>query len=773
MVDRWRSAVVLFIDSNDRLNLDGSGASSLAVISKTSPMRRNYMAATIEFNRDTGGVFMIYQGNSITVHSRDDGMAEMVLDLTGQSVNKFDQATLIELKNVTEQLSHSAVKGLIVTSAKDSFIVGADIHEFLSWFSQEEETIVAHILNINDIFSAFEDLPFPTVAAINGVCFGGGFEMALSCDYRVMSETAKVGLPEVKLGIFPGFGGTVRLPRLIGADNAIEWIASGGEKNAEAAFKDGAVDAVVQHDAVNDQAMSLLKRIIHGDLDYRIRRTVKQGKLRLNAIESMMVFETSKGYVAAKAGRHYPAPVEAIKTMQKHAGFTRDKALAIEAKGFAKMAKTPVAENLIGLFLNDQKIKKIAKAFAKNGSAVDHAAVLGAGIMGGGIAYQSAYKKTPILMKDIHNDGLELGLAEASKLIIKAVERKKVDLPTLASTLNYIRPTLSYGDFSQVDVCIEAVVENVNVKKSVLAEAESQLNDQAILASNTSTISITELATALKRPENFCGMHFFNPVHRMPLVEVIRGQHTSELAIGTVVSYALKMGKTPIVVNDCPGFLVNRILFPYFGGFAALLRDGADFEQIDRVMEKFGWPMGPAYLLDVVGIDTGVHAQAVMASGYPDRMSQDYKTAMDVLYEKKRFGQKNGVGFYTYEMDKKGKPKKSSDEAARALIATVSEKPCAFTDEDIIHRLMIPMCLETVRCLEDGIVNSASEADMGLIYGIGFPPFRGGALKYIDDLGLNHFVGLCEHYSDLGPLYQPTEKLRQMAKSNEQFYLQQ
>jgi 3-hydroxyacyl-CoA dehydrogenase/enoyl-CoA hydratase/3-hydroxybutyryl-CoA epimerase/enoyl-CoA isomerase len=256
----------------------------------------------------------------------------------------------------------------------------------------------------------------------------------------------------------------------------------------------------------------------------------------------------------------------------------------------------------------------------------------------------------------------------------------------------------------------------------------------------------------------------------MPLVEVIRGEKTSDETIATVVAYAQKMGKTPIVVNDCPGFLVNRILFPYFGGFAALLKDGANFEKVDKIMERFGWPMGPAYLMDVVGIDTGVHAQAVMADGFPDRMKQDYKSAMDVMFEEKRFGQKNDVGFYSYVTDKKGKPKKVSDEKAHELVASVADGSKEFEDQEIIDRLMIPMCLETVRCLEDGIVDSPAEADMGLVYGIGFPPFRGGALKYIDDIGVEAFVELCDKYSALGKLYEPTAKLREMAKNNQKFY---
>ena len=398
------------------------------------------------------------------------------------------------------------------------------------------------------------------------------------------------------------------------------------------------------------------------------------------------------------------------------------------------------------------------------------AAVLGAGIMGGGIAYQSAVKGTPILMKDIREEGIQLGLDEASKLLGKRVAKGRMKPEQMAKALNAIRPTMSYGDFKEVDLVVEAVVENPKVKHAVLAEVESQVTEDTIITSNTSTISITYLAEALKRPENFCGMHFFNPVHMMPLVEVIRGEKTSDRAIATTVAYAKAMGKTPIVVNDCPGFLVNRVLFPYFGGFAALVRDGADFQKIDKVMEKFGWPMGPAYLLDVVGMDTAKHANEVMAEGFPERMKADFKSAIDVMFENNRYGQKNDKGFYKYEEDKKGKPKKVVDEETYKLIEPVVNGSKDFDEEDIIARMMIPLCLETVRCLEDNIVEDPADADMGLIYGIGFPPFRGGALRYIDDMGVDKFVELADKYADLGPLYAPTEKLREMAKTGKKFF---
>lgn len=714
---------------------------------------------------------MIYEGKAITVKALESGIVELKFDLKGESVNKFNRLTLSELRQAVDAIQTDAsVKGVIVSSGKDVFIVGADITEFVDNFKLPEAELVAGSLEANHIFNAFEDLQVPTVAAINGIALGGGLEMCLAADYRIMATTARIGLPEVKLGIYPGFGGTVRLPRLIGSDNAVEWIAAGKENSAEDALKVGAVDAVVVPELLMAGALDLIKRAISGELDYKAKRQPKLEKLKLNAIEQMMAFETAKGFVAGQAGPNYPAPVEAIKSIQKAANFGRDKALEIEAAGFAKLAKTSVAQSLIGLFLNDQELKRKAKAHDEIARDVKQAAVLGAGIMGGGIAYQSAVKGTPILMKDIREEAIELGLNEASKLLGNRVEKGRLTPAKMAEALNAIRPTLSYGDFAHVDIVVEAVVENPKVKQAVLAEVEGQVREDAILASNTSTISINLLAKALKRPENFVGMHFFNPVHMMPLVEVIRGGKSSEVAVATTVAYAKKMGKNPIVVNDCPGFLVNRVLFPYFGGFARLVSAGVDFVRIDKVMEKFGWPMGPAYLMDVVGIDTGHHGRDVMAEGFPDRMKDERRSAIDALYDANRLGQKNGKGFYAYETDKRGKPKKVADAGVLEVLKPIVYEQREVSDEDIVNWMMIPLCLETVRCLEDGIVETAAEADMGLVYGIGFPPFRGGALRYIDTLGVAEFVALADRYADLGPLYHPTAKLREMAKTGQRFF---
>lgn len=715
----------------------------------------------------------MYQGQSIQVTKLDGGIAELCFDNKTDSVNKFDLRTVTELSEAAKALAaDSSLTGLLVTSGKEVFIVGADITEFGQNFQKSEEEIAAWALEANQIFNAIEDLPVPSVTAINGIALGGGLEMALTTDFRVMSDKAQIGLPETKLGIIPGFGGTVRLPRLIGADNAIEWIAGGEQQKAAAALKVHAVDGVVPGDKLKDAALKLLKAAQAGQFDWKARREQKKGKLNLDMLSGMMVFTTAKGFIAGKAGKNYPAPVAAVGAIEKAAGKGRDEALKIEGQAFAKLAKTSVADALIALFLNDQLLKKKAKAAGKIAKPIKHAAVLGAGIMGGGIAYQSASKGTPIVMKDIAEKSLELGMGEANKLLSAQVDRKKLTPAKAGEILSTIRPTLNYGDFGGVDIIVEAVVENPKVKKSVLAEVEGIVKDGTIIASNTSSISIDELATALKKPENFLGMHFFNPVHKMPLVEVIYGAKTSKEAIATTVAYATAMGKSAIVVKNCPGFLVNRILFPYFGGWMMLLRDGADFQKIDKVMETFGWPMGPAYLQDVVGIDTSHHVGDVLAAGYPDRMDNKlFKSAMDVMYENKRFGQKNGIGFYKYTTDPKGKPKKEVVQDSYDLIKSVQPQGQKdFSDEEIVDRHMLPMIIETVRCLDEGIVETAAEADMGLIMGVGFPPFRGGALKYADSIGMKTILEKCAKYAHLGKLYEPTESMKKMAAEGKAYY---
>ena len=714
---------------------------------------------------------MIYHGETLSVHYLEEGIAELIFDAPAP-INKFDLATLESFNRALDALYQQPnLKGLILRSTKAAFIVGADITEFLGLFALPADQLSKWLHHANTIFNKLEDLPVPTISAINGYALGGGCECVLATDFRIADHQAHIGLPETKLGIMPGFGGTVRLPRLIGADSAMEIITSGKNNKADSALKLGLIDAVVATDLLPTAALRIIKQAIAGDLDWQQRRSQKKMPLKLTATEALMSFTTAKAMVANIAGKHYPAPMAAVTAIETAATCERTQALAIENTHFVTLAKTDVAQALVGIFLNDQYLKSKAKQATKTAQPIQQAMVLGAGIMGGGIAYQSVTNHVPVVMKDITSEALTLGMQQAAKLLNKKLTRGRIDGLQMAATLATITPTLTYSNSNHVDIVIEAVIENPTIKATVLADVEQQVADTTVITSNTSTIPINLLAASLQRPQNFCGMHFFNPVHKMPLVEIIRGQHTSNETIDQVVAYAAKMRKTPIVVNDCPGFFVNRVLFPYLAAFSLLLRDGGDYRQIDNVMEQdFGWPMGPAYLLDVVGIDTAHHAQKVMAEGFPQRMAKHDADAIDVLYEQQRFGQKTGAGFFNYHLDKKGKPKKTIDPHTARLLASIAATSTSFSSTTIIDRMMIPMINEVVRCLEENIITTPAEADMALVYGLGFPPFKGGVFRYLDNLGLANYVALADSHQSLGPLYQVPEGLRAKAATDKCYY---
>ena len=719
---------------------------------------------------------MIHSGPAITVQMLDDGIAEFKFDLQNESVNKFNRVTLDDLDAAVQAVkAHPEIRGLLVTSGKNFFIVGADITEFGGVFAHGRDYIQDWTMDIHRIFNAFEDLDIPKVVAINGFALGGGFEMCLANDYRVMSDKAQVGLPELTLGLIPGFGGIIRLARVIGVAKAIEWISSTRPRKAADALVDGAVDEVAEHDKLRDTALAALKRAIAGEIDWQAKRALKLQAVEVPGDAADSYFEGVRAELAKTTNpEQYPASKAFLDVIEKSADMARDQAVAVEAEHFAGVAVTPQADALIGLFLADQVIKRAAKKNAAAAREVKKAAVLGAGIMGGGIAFQAATKGTAVIMKDIGQAQLDLGMNEAEKQLARQLQRGRISEDKKNATLKLIEPSLSYDGFNAVDIVIEAVTENIKVKDTVLKEAENALREDAILASNTSTISITELAKGLQRPANFVGMHFFNPVPVMPLVEVIRGEQSSDETIATAVALALSMGKSPIVVQDCPGFLVNRVLFPYFGAFDRLIKDGACLIKIDQVMEDFGWPMGPAYLSDVIGLDTCVHASKVLADGFPDRMKADYTGATEALFKADRLGQKNGKGFYKYVADDSGRKRKTADDEVKDILAphvdAAAPGSVDFTAEEIRDRLMLAMCNEVARCIDEKIVASPEEADMALIMGLGFPRFRGGALRYIDQIGLKEYVALCDRYAHLGKAYEAPQILREMAAKGERFF---
>ena len=717
----------------------------------------------------------MYTGEKLSLKKIENDFLELNFDSAVGSVNKLDKQTLDELDqalSIAQQ--QEAVAGLLLTSSKNAFIVGADITQFKQMFDASQEQFLASASHINGMMSCIEDMPFPTVVAINGFALGGGLEVCLACDARIISTQARIGLPETGLGILPGWGGTVRLPRLSDFATALEWITSGRQYSAHKAMKSGIVDKVVEPENLRTEAINHLTNMAAGKIDYCLVRKRKLSPVDQKQVEVEAIAKMATAMVLEKTAGHYPAPVKAIELMTESASLTRDQAIEKEASVFYELSQTSQARALIGLFVGDQYVARKARGYAKT---LEHqlpdinlAAVVGAGIMGGGIAYQSAIKGFPVVMKDIAQPALDLGISEAEKLLNKAVSKGKLDQAKANSILAMINPTLDDIDLQKSEFVVEAVVEHQPVKNAVLSALDKQLSDDAIIVSNTSSISINQLATSLTKPERFCGMHFFNPVHVMSLVEVIRGTHTSDQTIAAVCNHALKLGKKPIVVNDCPGFLVNRVLFAQCFAMELLLRDGVSFQQIDQVMEYWGMPMGPAYLMDVVGLDTIVHCYSVMSEGIPERFIRDKTTPTEVLLNAGRQGQKNGLGYYSYTAAKGGRPEKTVDADSIKLLESIAGSSNEIEPETIIDRLLLPLAIEMNHCIEEGIVDSAIEADMALIWGVGFPPFRGGICRWMDEQGLAQICQKADSYTHISELYRPTQSMRDMAAAGKKYY---
>lgn len=713
----------------------------------------------------------LFKGQSLQVSLLSDGIAELCFDRQGEAINKLDERTVDEFRQATQHLAAAAaagtLSGVLLTSAKDVFIVGADITEFGRVFRGTVDAVAAGVLAKNQIFVAFEDLPVPSVAAINGFALGGGLELVLAASLRMMSEAAQVGVPEVKLGLFPGFGGTVRLSRVAGAQTAVDWVIDGRPRSAVEAAAAGVVDGVVPAGELRDAALALLRQAVAGEVDWRSAQSRKRGQVP-GDVQSVFITAQAK---LEPSSAHQPAALAAVRMMQAAASLDRAGALHLEAQAFAEVTQTQAAGAMVQTFLNDQAVKKLAKARVRVAQRVDQVAVLGAGVMGGGIAATNALRGTSVRLKDIAATALEAGLAEAARLVARQVKSGRLSQVQADAVLQRIRTQTDDSGFESVDLVIEAIVEKLEVKRSVLAALESTLRPGTVIASNTSSLRIADIAASLARPENLVGMHFFNPVPAMPLVEVVRGPQTGEEALATVVGHALTMGKVPIVVADVPGFLVNRIITPYVQAFVRLVAEGADFAAIDGVMEHFGWPMGPAYLQDVVGMDVGHHVGSVIAAGYPERMLPQNADVIGALVAAGRYGQKNGRGFYVYERDASGKPVKQADPAVRELLEPLQTKGSRqFEPGEIVERMMLPMVVEAALALEEGVVGTAAELDLALLLGLGFPPHVGGALKYADWLGLAHVVQRCDAYAHLGPAYHPTSRMREMAAVGATFH---
>jgi len=714
----------------------------------------------------------VFQGNSITVQRIEDGFIELCFDRRDSSINKLDEHTLKELAEAVELIAAAAtVSGVLVTSAKQTFVVGADINEFAAAFRLSEADLASRNLRLNHGVIGLEDLPVPSVVAINGIALGGGMELTLAAALRVMANGARIGLPEVTLGLIPGLGGTLRTPRVAGAEVALRLITGGKSLTASEAESLHLVDAVCATEELRATALDLLRQACNGGIDWRQRQARKRHLPADEAARQQAVFRAHRKEVSARSLKHQPAALVTIDLMTQAATQSREVALVLEAESFALVAKTQAADALIQTFHNDQALKKLFRQHSRDGRPVQRAAVLGAGIMGSGIAFTSALHGIPTRLKDLAPAQLDLGMAEADKQLSRQISSGRIDARRAQSVRDSLTPQQDEAGFDTLDIVVEAIVERLEIKRQVLAALETRLSDDTIIASNTSSLLIDDIAESLARPGNLVGMHFFNPVPAMALVEIIRGSRTHEQTVSTAVAYALALGKTPIVVKDCPGFLVNRILTPYVIAFLQLLAEGADFAQVDRVMEDFGWPMGPAHLQDVIGMDTGAHVWQVISAGYPQRMALPEHDAVRLLVEHQRYGQKSGSGFYRYEADATGKTRKSATAETYALLSTIQPGgQRSFADSEIIERMMLPMIVEAAHALEEGVVASAAELDMALLLGLGFPAYLGGPLKYADWLGLDNLLHRCERYMPLGQHYAPTGSMRALAASRQTFH---
>jgi len=707
---------------------------------------------------------------SLTLSFPEPDIALITFDLPGKGANILSISVLQELAALLDQLqTRKDLAGLVIKSGKPgTFIAGADIREFLASLGAPKSEVVAMCRRGQLLFARLSQMPFVSVAAIDGVCVGGGAELAIGCDRRVMADTPKTeyGFPEVKLGLYPGWGGTVRAPRIVGLANALEMITTGENIDSRTALVMGLASDVVPAEKLLAAALGVVRAEKQSGQYLKDRERWTQ-PVQVEPTELGFLGATASAMIQQETKGNYPAPMAALELMLETCMLPAAEAYQREAEGMANLFGSPVNAALINVFFLTDRNKRdtgldrpgVAPATIKS------VGVLGSGIMGGGIAGATLKSEIPVALTDANADALAKG---AKQLLEEAAYNKKIKGPDVAKTLK-LAPLLAVThrleEIATADLVIEAVVEKEEVKKQLYAKLEPMLGPAAILASNTSTIPITRLAEGLARPERFCGIHFFNPVRRMKLVEVIRGAKTSDETVATAVAFAKRIGKSPIVVGDGPGFLVNRLLFPYMNEAIELLCDGASIKEIDRAATTFGMPMGPLTLYDLVGLDTAVYAGMVMYQAFPERVIA--APLVPSMVKQGRLGQKSGKGFFNYQ-NKKGRAEE--DPEVEKLIATYRRGQRKFSRDELTQRLFLPMLLEATRMLEEKIVRDVRDVDLGLIFGLGFPPFQGGLLYWADTIGAKKLVEMAKPFVPLGKRFEPTPLLLDMAKTGRKFY---
>lgn len=699
------------------------------------------------------------QTSAFSLHIRPDNVAVVTIDVPDEKMNTLKASFGPEVHAIIKQVrDNNALQGLVFISAKpDNFIAGADINMIAGCQSAEEAQSLAR--QGQQIMAEIAALPLPVVAAIHGACLGGGLELALACHSRICTddEKTKLGLPEVQLGLLPGSGGTQRLPRLIGVSHALDMILAGKQLRPRQALKLGLVDEVVPQSILLDAAVELALKGRRPARALPVRERILAGP-----VGRSLLFKMASKKAEQKTKGNYPATrriIDVIKTgleQGAHSGYEA------EAKAFGELAMTPQSAALRGIFFASTELKKERGSNAEP-RPIHAVGVLGGGLMGGGIAYVTATKGgLPVRIKDISNDGINHALKYSWDLLDKKVRRRHMKATERQREMARISGGTDYSGFHNRDIVVEAVFEDLALKQKMVAEIEQHAAPHTVFASNTSSLPIADIAANAARPQQVIGLHYFSPVDKMPLVEVIPHAGTSAETISTTVALAKKQGKTPIVVGDSAGFYVNRILAPYVNEAMRCLLEGEPVDKIDEALVKFGFPVGPIQLLDEVGIDVGTKISPILQRAYGDRFAAP--DAVAAILNDDRKGRKNGRGFYLYG-SKGRKSEKQVDPAIYKLIGVTPKGQ--MEPKAIAERCVLMMLNEAARCLDEGVVRSARDGDIGAVFGIGFPPFLGGPFRYMESLGAGELVARLQRLSSrYGERFAPCDRLLEMASNN-------
>lgn len=704
----------------------------------------------------------------------ENGVGWITFDDRERKLNVLTEAVMARLTEVVGEAAEAAragrVKVVVIRSGKpDSFLAGADVDAIDA--IEDPVEAEAKVRQGQAVYTRVAALSVPTVAAVHGVCVGGGTELSLACRHRVLSDAkrTRIGLPEVQLGILPAWGGTTRLPRLVGLQAALDLLLTGRLIDARKARKIGLADEVLPAELFMEEvARFALRTVEEGTAASPPKRGLVARFMDDTRLGRRVVLAAAKKRVRARTGGHYPAPLRILDVLRRHLGGSVEESLAAEALAAAELIVSAECKNLIHVFHLREATKKgpTLAAASAHPRRVASMGVLGAGVMGGGIAHLAASRGVRVRMRDIRHEAVTGGLQHARDLFDKGVARHKLSPRDAAQRMELISGGVDWTGFGAADLVVEAVVERIDVKRAVLAETELQVSPECVLATNTSSLSVDAMAEALEAPERFCGLHFFNPVHRMPLVEVVRGARTSDETVATVYALALALDKVPVVVGDGPGFLVNRILGPYLNEAGFLLGDGATVQEIDAGARAFGMPMGPLRLMDEVGLDVSAHAGASFHEALGDRLAP--APALVALAGSGRLGRKNGRGFYRYE---KGKERGVDETIYTDLGSAVPGTRGGVDQQRIRRRLVGQMINEAARLLEEGVATRAADVDLAMIMGTGFPPFRGGLLRFADSLhprgALDRIQAL---HKQVGARFTPAPLLEELARTDRLFY---